>query len=153
LESEEKSKLGLGEVNRDRGFRAFTLDESNLTAWNSDTGAQTKEIEQQLSLHVHHLRHGRTDDDLLFEILLKEGFTLTTRSETVKIATQEAQSLAEGALIVCLSRKLDLEAVRAIADRGPHRVVCLDEGFSDNDQLKANAAQIFKAKGIVFRTV
>jgi adenine-specific DNA-methyltransferase len=31
--------------------------------------------------------------------------------------------------------------------------VCLDEGFAGNDQLKANAAQIFKAKGIVFRTV
>jgi adenine-specific DNA-methyltransferase len=31
--------------------------------------------------------------------------------------------------------------------------VCLDEGFAGNDQLKANAAQIFKTKGIVFRTV
>jgi adenine-specific DNA-methyltransferase len=64
-----------------------------------------------------------------------------------------AQSLEEGALIVCLSRNLDLATIRAIADRGPQRVVCLDEGFAGNDQLKANAAQIFKAKGIVFRTV
>ena len=36
----------------------------------------------------------------------------------------------------------------------PERVVCLDEGFSGNDQLKANAVQIFKTKGITsFKTV
>jgi adenine-specific DNA-methyltransferase len=34
------------------------------------------------------------------------------------------------------------------------RVVCLDEGFSGNDQLKTNAVQTMKAKGVVsFRTV
>jgi adenine-specific DNA-methyltransferase len=152
LASAGPAKLGLGAA-PDRGFRAFALAESNLLAWNGDTGAQTKELEQQLALHVHHLRPGRTDDDLLFEILLKEGFALTTRIETVKIATEEAKSLAEGALIICLSRKLNVEAVREIASRGPERVVCLDEGFAGDDQLKTNAAQIFKAKGIVFRTV
>jgi adenine-specific DNA-methyltransferase len=136
----------------DAGFRAMSLSESNLLAWGNDAST-TNELEQQLSLHVHHLRDGRTDDDLLFEILLKEGFQPTTRSDSVEVATQMAQSLAEGALIISLSRKLDLDVIRAIADRAPQRVVCLDEGFAGNDQLKANAAQIFKAKGIVFRTV
>ena len=136
----------------DVGFRALSLSESNLLAWD-DNASTTNELEQQLSLHVHHLRDGRTDDDLLFEILLKEGFPPTTRSDSVKVATQMAQSVAEGALIISLSRSLDLESIRAIVDRGPQRVVCLDEGFASNDQLKANAAQIFKAKGIVFRTV
>jgi adenine-specific DNA-methyltransferase len=40
-----------------------------------------------------------------------------------------------------------------MAARGPSRVICLDEGFAGNDQLKANAVQIFKSKNIVFRTV
>ena len=36
----------------------------------------------------------------------------------------------------------------------PERVVCLDAGFEGNDQLKANAVQIFKAKGVKsFKTV
>ena len=36
----------------------------------------------------------------------------------------------------------------------PMRVVCLDEGFTGNDQLKTNAVQTMKAKGVVsFRTV
>ncbi len=153
LADDQADKLDLSEPRSPAGFRAFTLDESNLLAWDSDTSARTSDIEQQLLLHVHHLRAGRTDDDLLFEILLKEGFAPTTRSEMVTVATEQAHSLAEGALVICLSRALDLETIRAIADRGPQRVVCLDEGFAGNDQLKANAAQIFKAKGIVFRTI
>ena len=41
-----------------------------------------------------------------------------------------------------------LSLIRAIAERKPERVVCLDEGFAGNDQLKANAVQIFKTKGV-----
>jgi adenine-specific DNA-methyltransferase len=41
-----------------------------------------------------------------------------------------------------------------MAAQKPERVVCLDAGFAGNDQLKANAAQIFKAKGVTsFKTV
>ena len=41
-----------------------------------------------------------------------------------------------------------------MADRKPERVVCLDAGFAGNDQLNANAAQIFKTKGVArFQTV
>jgi len=29
----------------------------------------------------------------------------------------------------------------------PLRIICLDEGFQDNDQLKTNAAQLMKSKG------
>ena len=137
----------------DSGFRALSLDASNLLYWDAHTAATSKDIEQQLSLHVHHLRPGRSDDDLLFEVLLREGFPPTIHSTTVEVGAHRAESLADGALIICLSRNPDFEAIRAIADRGPERVVCLDEGFAGNDQLKANASQLFKAKGIVFRTV
>ena len=51
-------------------------------------------------------------------------------------------------------RAHDPAAIRAIAERKPERVVLLDEGFAGNDQLKANAVQIFKTKGITsFKTV
>ena len=41
-----------------------------------------------------------------------------------------------------------------MAEKKPERVVCLDEGFAGNDQLKANAVQIFKTKGVMsFKTV
>jgi len=41
-----------------------------------------------------------------------------------------------------------------LAERKPERVVCLDQGFAKNDQLKANAVQTMRSKGITsFKTV
>ncbi len=37
-------------------------------------------------VHVDHIREGRTADDLLYEILLKSGFPLTTPVETLTLA-------------------------------------------------------------------
>ena len=69
------------------------------------------------------------------------------------LADKPVFGVAGGALLVCLERELTLDLVRAMADRKPERVVCLDEGFAGNDQLKTNAVQTFKTKGVVFRTV
>ena len=56
--------------------------------------------------------------------------------------------------MICLERNLTQELIKAIADKKPMRVVCLDEGFTGNDQLKTNAVQTMKSKGVTsFRTV
>ncbi len=79
---------------------------------------------------------------------------MTVPVEALTLAGKTVYSVAEGALLVCLERELTLEAIRAMAERQPERVVCLDEGFAGNDQLKANAVQTFKTKGVTsFRTV
>ncbi len=50
--------------------------------------------------------------------------------------------------------RLTLDLIRAMAEKKAERVVCLDEGFAGNDQLNANAVQIFKTKGVTsFKTV
>ena len=91
---------------------------------------------------------------MLYEILLKSGFPLTTRIETIALAGGTVHSVAQGALLICLERDLTLDLVRAMADRQPERVVCLDEGFAGNDQLKANAVLTFRDKGVTsFKTV
>ncbi len=60
----------------------------------------------------------------------------------------------EGKLLVCLERSLTVDAIRAMADLKTERVVCLDAGFAGNDQLKTNAVQIFKTKGVPsFKTI
>lgn len=56
--------------------------------------------------------------------------------------------------MICLEKDLTLEVLRLMAGQKPERVVCLDAGFAGNDQLKANAVQIFKSSGVTsFRTV
>lgn len=153
LNEEDAGKLGL-EGKRDLGFRVFKLAESNFTPWDAEAPKDAESLSQLLDLHVEHIREGRTAEDLLYEILLKSGFPLTTPVETVTLANRTVHSVADGALLICLDRALTLELIRAMADRKPERVVCLDAGFAGNDQLKTNAVQTFKTRGVTsFKTV
>jgi adenine-specific DNA-methyltransferase len=154
LESEQAGELDLeGRANQDRGFRVFKLAESNFKTWDGVGEQDAKSLGEQLELHADHVRDSRTPQDILYEILLKSGFPLTTPVETLRISGKTVFGVAGGEMLVCVERDLNLELIREIAKRPVGRVVCLDEGFAGNDQLKTNAVQIFKTKGIVFKTV
>lgn len=155
LSEEDVGKLDLeGAKPQDRGFKVFKLADSNLKPWNAEAPHEVGFLEEQLDLHVDHIREGRTADDLLYELLLKSGYPLTAPVEMLQLVGKQVHSVAGGVFFVCLERELTLELIRAMADKKPERVVCLDEGFSGNDQLKANAVQIFKTKGVTsFKTV
>lgn len=107
-----------------------------------------------MELHVDHVRTGRTAEDILFEVLIKSGFPLTTPIGREIIEGKTVYSIANGAMLICLDKNLTPEALKAMAERKPQRVICLDDGFAGNDQLKTNAVQTMKAKGVTsFRTV
>ncbi|OWY73114.1 site-specific DNA-methyltransferase [cyanobacterium TDX16] len=143
-----------GGAKTDKGFRVHKLAESNFTEWDARLKHDAEVLESQLELHVEHIRDGRSADDILYELLLKSGFPLTTPVEKKTLAGKSVYSVAGGALVICLEQALTLELIRAIADAKPERVVCLDAGFAGNDQLKANAVQTFRTKGITsFKTV
>jgi adenine-specific DNA-methyltransferase len=141
-------------ASQDRGFRVFKLSQSNFKAWDAHVVHKAEALEDQLELHVNHIRDHRTDDDILYELLLKSGFPLTTSVKTLTVEGKSVYAIADGAMLICLDRHLTLELIRAIAAQKPERVVCLDEGFAGNDQLKTNAVQTFKTKGVTsFKTV
>ena len=138
----------------DRGFRVFKLAESNFKPWNSEAPHEKDALTTQLELHIDHVRPDRSQLDLFYELLLKSGYPLTAPVEKLTLADKDVFSVQDGALFICLEPTLTLELIRAMADKKPERVVCLDAGFAGNDQLKANAAQIFKTKGVArFQTV
>jgi adenine-specific DNA-methyltransferase len=150
-----QSQLSLAPAEpEDHGFRAFRLAESNLSAWKGTDGASEEDIVRQLELHIEHILPGRTGEDVLFELLFKSGFPLSTKVEKLALSGKTVYSVADGVMLICLEKKLTIELMREIADRKPQRAICLDEGFIGDDQLKTNAVQIMKSKGVTsFRTV
>ena len=97
---------------------------------------------------------GRSQQDILYELLLKAGLPLTARVEMVRPPQgQEFYSVADGALLVCLADPIQPETLHAMRDRRPKRVICLDTAFHGNDQLKTNTVLEMKSHGIEFRTV
>lgn len=147
LLTEEKAPLDLG-------FRVFKLQKSNFKVWDATLEKDAANIQLALEAHIDHIDPNATQQSILFELLLKAGFELTTPIETLTLANKTVFSIAEGALLICLEKELTLDLIKAIADLEPSRVIVLDEGFQNNDQLKTNASLTLKAKGVVdFRTV
>lgn len=142
----------------DLGFRTFELSRSNFVRWDG-TLSDSAELERQLELHINHVDPSSGSEDILYELLAKAGFELTTKVEKVQMAGKDVFSIASGALLICLDREISPDVIDAMADANPLQVICLDEGFKGNDQLKTNAVQTFKSlakedeEAVVFRTV
>lgn len=146
---EEDSKM----IN-DLGFRVFKLQKSNFRIWDANILKETSVIQKELDLHTDHISADAKEEAIFYEILIKSGFEPTIPVERIDIGGKQVFSVASGELLICLEKELTLEIIKAIAERKPTRVICLDEGFQNNDQLKTNAVQIMKSKNVVsFRTV
>jgi len=137
----------------DIGFRVYKLATSSFAIWDG-TIEEDKELSKQIEMFIDHIDSESGDEDILYEILLKAGFELTTKIKELNLAGKKVYSITNNALLICLERKLSKEVITEMARLQPARVVCLDVGFADNDQLKTNAVQIMKSHEVEdFRTV
>jgi adenine-specific DNA-methyltransferase len=163
LNDEEDGKLNLeNSADQDRGFRVLKLNKSNFKKWQLlEANTKSEEIEKALEGHIYHIETGATQEDLLFEILIKAGFQPTEKVITLTLANHKVYSVAEGRLLLCLEKDVTKELIDLIVEAKPMQFICLDSAFDGNDQLKANSVQTFKAfnnqkdehNQITFRTV
>ena len=95
----------------DLGFRVFKLASSNIQAWepNRDKLAET------LEASIEHLKTDRTEQDILFELLLKLGLDLCVPIEKRKFAGKEVHAIGGGVLFACLAEKISRTDVEALA--------------------------------------
>lgn len=163
LNDEQEGKLDLENgLKQDRGFKVFKLDRSNFKQWQKlAPDSMPEKILEQLELHIDHITPEAKQEELLYEILIKAGFTMTVKILTKTIAGQPVFAIADGSLLICLEPEVTKDLVEAVAEAQPKQFFCLDSAFQGNDQLKANAVQTFaarnadheKAHQIVFKTI
>ena len=138
----------------DLGFRVFKLDSTNIRAWDPDRDNIAKSLEES----VEHLKADRTEQDILYELLLKLGLDLCVPIETRTIAGAAVHSVGGGVLIACLAPKIagdDVEALgqgivawrKELATAGETTCVFRDSAFAD-DVAKTNLAAILEQSGI-----
>ena len=153
-ESEQQSLLNQNKSHLDLGFKVFKLDKSNFKIWDEQI-SKDKDSSKQIEMHLEELIDKKsTDEDLLYEILIKTGYPLTTKIKILKLTDKIVYSIENNALLICLEKQITKELIKEIAKLKPARVVCLDIGFENNDQLKTNAFETFKSHGIIdFKTV
>jgi len=140
----------------DLGFKVFKLAPSNFKRWDNALEKQPELLQQKLFDHIEHINADAEQEAILYELLLKSGFELTTPIVQLTLAEKKVYSVADGALLICLENELSLDCLKAMAELCPPLVICLDRSFTgeNGDALKTNAVQIMKSKGVgKFRTV
>ena len=132
----------------DTGFKFFKLDKSCFKEWSNIPNKDEKTLIKLMEEQIDYLDANASEGDILYELLLKDGFPLATPIEMINIQGKSVYSIDNGALIICLERNLTEEFIYELSnlDPTPSRVICLDAGFQGNDELKCNVVHIFKTK-------
>jgi adenine-specific DNA-methyltransferase len=130
----------------DIGFKVFKLAESNIKQWNNE-----ETIEDLLSSLECNIVTGRTNEALLFEILLKIGLPLTTPIETIDVNGKTIYDVAFGSVLLCLDDDITLDIVNEMLNHLSEdiepKVIFKEIGFRD-DTTKTNAIQTLKKYGL-----
>lgn len=150
-----KEEAGVQGQHLDIGFRVFKLNSSNLRVWNPEAD----DLELALGSHEKHLLPGRTQEDLLYELLLKQGIELTEDARIRELGAKRVYSLGHGQYYACMETAIASDQIEPLAlgiaqwkhEESPDNTQCavfvIDEAFrSDADKL--NFAKILEQHGI-----
>ena len=138
----------------DVGFRTFKLDTSNIRAWNPNVS----DLAGSLLANLEHIEDGRSESDVLYEILIKLGLDLCVPADLREIAGKPVHSIGGGTLMACLDEHISVVDAEPLAlgiaawreeqaTAGATTAVFRDSAF-ENDVAKSNLAAILEQHGI-----
>ena len=133
-----KEEAGLSAQNLDTGFRVLKLDSSNM----EDVYYTPQEFELQ-SLFNENVKADRTNEDLLFQVMLDLGIELSAKIENKQIAGKSVHFVDDNYLVACFDRDVNESTITEIAKLQPIYFVMRDASAA-NDNVIDNFEQIFK---------
>lgn len=134
----EKIKKDYPNANVDTGFRVFKLDSSNM----EDVYYEAEKLSQQdIYKTISYIKADRSEEDLLFQIILSCGIPLKCKIEIKKVNNRDVYFVDNTYLLVCFEKDIDDNTIEELAKMQPHFMV-----FNQNvqDSTLANIKQIFK---------
>lgn len=133
-----KEEVGSSVQNLDTGFRVLKLDTSNM----EDVYYTPQEFELQ-SLFNENVKADRTNEDLLFQVMLDLGIELSAKIKNKQIAGKNVHFVDDNYLVACFDRDVNESTITEIAKLQPIYFVMRDASAA-NDNVIDNFEQIFK---------
>lgn len=153
--AQERIRLAADQLSYgDRGFKVFELEKSNLKKWNTEP----EDLVTMLGSIQDNLEPGSTEDDLVYEIMLKQGLGLTLPIEKFVVGDANIYKIAFGSLFIVLGENITSDAAKKIVefikDEELENVVVVlqDTGFA-NDSEKLNSIEILNAGGVDYNDI
>lgn len=89
------------------------------------------------------VKEGRTDEDLLFEVLPKFRIPYSARIKERTIAGKRCMVVEDGLLVACFDTNVGVDTIEAIAKMEPVYAVMRDASMAD-DATHANFEELFR---------
>lgn len=135
-----KAQNLLNITDQDFGFRVLKLDSTNM----KDIYYNPAEITQaSLDGMIDNIKSDRTQEDLLFQVMIDLGVPLSSKIEETSIAGKKIYNVADNFLAACFDSDVTEEVITAIAKTQPYFFVMRDSSAA-GDSVIANFEQIFK---------
>lgn len=112
---ENNKQISLDEQEKklvDVGFKVFKLDTSNIKKWNPDFD----NLEDSFVDSINNLVDGRSELDLVYEIMLKYGLDLTYPVEELSYGDKKIYSIAFGMLVICVAEDVSKDIADFIVE-------------------------------------
>ena len=134
-----KEESPLTTQNLDTGFRVLKLDSSNML----DVYYNPSEVEQtSIFDYKDNIKADRSAEDLLFQIMLDMGVTLSAKIEEKEINGTKVFAVDGDFLVACFADNLTDDTLTEIAKLKPRYAAFRDSSFA-NDSVAKNCEQIF----------
>ena len=145
IKEENKDKEGI--ENLDIGFKVFKLDSSNLVKWDNTPTTDEEEVKKRIQQSLFYLVEGRSDLDLVYEIMLKNGLSLTLPVDEREFDGVKAYIInhPDYNVLVCLQPNITLSAVEEMDKETIGTYIFADRCFADANIL-SNTEEILKKK-------
>ena len=144
LKDEAKGKLDLKdrEVPEDLGFKVFKLAESNYRPWKGVEHKNGEAYAETMEIFADPLLPGWKPMNVIYEVALKEGYSLTCSVEHISPQRHEGTKKDHMADPSCLGAFVVENTVYRVtdADKGQSFLICLD------DKIKASAVKALGLK-------
>lgn len=136
---ENKDKENIDKL--DVGFRVLKTDSSNM----KDVYYSPEDTEQSFLDNLEdNIKEDRTQEDLLFQVMLDLGVPLSSNIEVEQIEDAKVFKVEDRFLVACFDGSISDEVVRQIADMKPFYAVFRDMSMK-NDSVAVNFEQIFES--------
>jgi len=150
IKNQLESLIPVREHPIDIGYRAYRLIDTNFFKWNVSSDVGEERLHQQLLEMRNSSEESASPDELLTEVLLKLGYSLSERISEIEISGLSLRSVDDSVLLAYLDEhtKPTRSQLQSVVDLNPGRIVILEDAFHGDDELKTNLAQMCKSRNI-----
>ena len=149
VEREGQLPLDTRDTPEDLGFRVFKLAPSNFRQW-EQPGEDADALAQQLTFFDRGLEEGADPQNVIYEVILKEGYPLTSRIETLPLEANLVYRITDTrredppSFYLCLDAEVHTASLDALPLDKMTVFICRDTALTDSQKVNLAAQCVLK---------